>query len=336
MHAGKRYTTLEVLMWTRRNIYKLVFMGIVPVLFYYAWDVRWIALPWTVIALLGTATAFIIGFRNSQTYSRTWEARQIWGSILNLSRAWGVIARDFINNKELSQLLVYRHLAWLTALRYSMREVRGWETMNQAHNLEWQQKIFSVPEYESPLEDELEKFIEESELKYILKTRNKATQLLSLQSEEVKRLYESGELDNYRFLEMQAMIKDLYDVQGKTERIKNFPYPRQFATVNKFLVEIFNFLLPFCMLTEFDRLNDSVSGIMKGQMVLLVIPFSVLISWVFTSLDQVGESTENPFEGSANDVPISQICRVIEIDMREMLGEKNLPNPLVPKNHIVL
>jgi putative membrane protein len=75
---------------------------------------------------------------------------------------------------------------------------------------------------------------------------------------------------------------------------------------------------------------------MNGNMIWLVIPFSVLISWLYTSLEKVGESTESPFEGSANDVPISQICRTAEIDLREMLGETHLPPSLQPKNNIVL
>jgi len=75
---------------------------------------------------------------------------------------------------------------------------------------------------------------------------------------------------------------------------------------------------------------------LKGYMGWFVIPFSVLISWVYTSLDQVGESTENPFEGSPNDVPISQMSRTVEIDIREMLGETDLPPVLQPKNNIIL
>jgi putative membrane protein len=71
-------------------------------------------------------------------------------------------------------------------------------------------------------------------------------------------------------------------------------------------------------------------------MVWFVIPFSVMISWIYTSLDQVGESTENPFEGNANDVPISQMSRVVEIDIREMLGETRLPPALQPQNNIIL
>jgi putative membrane protein len=94
--------------------------------------------------------------------------------------------------------------------------------------------------------------------------------------------------------------------------------------------------LPFALLGEFNNFNDNIAGILNGHMVWFVIPFSVLISWIYTSLEQVGESTENPFEGSANDIPISQMSRAVEIDIREMLGETNTLPALQPQNNIVL
>jgi ion channel-forming bestrophin family protein len=335
MHSGRSYKFSEFLLWTRRNIYILLIISTLPVIVYQLAGIKWIALPWTVVALLGTATAFIVGFKNTQTYNRTWEARQIWGAILNSSRAWGTMSRDFISNKEKSKELVYRHFAWLTALRYAMRDSRAWETTSKAYNEEYK-AYYSIPEKETSLENELKKYLSEDELKYILTTKNKAAQLLSLQSKATKQLFDNNEIEDYRFVEMQKAIKDLFDQQGRSERIKNFPYPRQFATINSFFIKLFCLLLPFGMLKEFDKLNDGIDGFMKGNMVWLVIPFSVLLSWVYTSLEQVGESTENPFEGSANDVPISQMSRTIEIDMREMLGETDLPPALQPKNNIIL
>ncbi len=334
MHAGKSYTFKEFLLWTRRNIYITLFISIIPVILYQVLELKFISLPWTVVGLLGTATAFLVGFKNTQTYNRTWEARQIWGSILNSSRFFGVMSRDFLNNPEKTKELVYRHFAWLTALRYAMRESKAWENNNVA-NIEFK-KYFTIPEQDSKLEDELAKYISADELKYVLSTKNKAVQLMSLQSKTIKQLFINKEIDSYQFVEMEKMIQDFYNNQGKSERIKNFPYPRQFATINSFFVKLFCILLPFGMLKEFDKLNDRMTGILEGNMVWLVIPFSVLISWVYTSLEQVGESTENPFEGSANDVPISQMSRTIEIDMREMLGETDLPPALQPKNNIIL
>ena len=335
MHSGKSYKLSEFLLWTRRNIYITLIIGIVPVVLYQVFDLKFIAIPWTVVALLGTATAFIVGFKNTQTYNRTWEARQIWGAILNSSRAFGTMSRDFLDNPEKTKELVYRHFAWLTALRYAMRDSRAWETTSKAYNSEYK-AFYDIPEKETTLEIELAKYISADELKYILTTKNKAVQLMSLQSKTIKQLFANKEIDSYQFVEMQKAIKDFYDQQGRSERIKNFPYPRQFATINSFFIKLFCILLPFGMLKEFDKINESMNGMMKGNMVWLVIPFSVLISWVYTSLEQVGESTENPFEGSANDVPISQMSRTIEIDMREMLGETDLPPALQPKNNIIL
>jgi putative membrane protein len=189
---------------------------------------------------------------------------------------------------------------------------------------------------ETGLETELAKYLPDSEQKQILAASSKATQIMSLQSAALKRLFAAEAIGVSQLLDMQRSIKDLLVQQGRCERIKDFPYPRQYATVNSFFIKLFCLLLPFGLLREFDMLNDSVEGVLEGNMVWLVIPFSVLISRMYTSLERVGESTENPFEGSANDVPISQLCRTAEIDLREMLGEADLPPPLEPRNSIVL
>ena len=80
MHTGKRYKISEFLFWTRRSLGRLVFLGVAPTILFQVFDVKWLVVPWSVVALLGTATAFIVGFKNLQTYNRTWEARQIWGA----------------------------------------------------------------------------------------------------------------------------------------------------------------------------------------------------------------------------------------------------------------
>jgi ion channel-forming bestrophin family protein len=335
MHTGKSYKLLEFLVWTRRHIYRLILLGIIPVMLYQVVGLKWLSIPWTVVALLGTATAFIVGFKNTQTYSRTWEARQIWAEIVSNSRAWGIISRDFFNNPAKSRLLIYRHLAWLTAVRHQMREKRDWENIQKRYNVEYQ-KYYRIPEKEISLETELSKYLSSEELNYILSTKNKATQIIALQSKTLKELYTTQEIVVLQLVEMQRTLKEFQIQQGRSERIKNFPYPRQFATINSMFTKLFTFLLPFGMLNEFDKLNERVDGIMQGNMTWLVIPFSVLISWVFISLEQVGESTENPFEGNPNDVPITQLCRSLEVDLLEMLGETDLPPSLEPENNIVL
>jgi len=335
MYVGKAYKLSEFLFWTRKSIYKLIFLGAIPVVLYEAFDLEWLAIPWTVVALLGTATAFIVGFKNTQTYNRTAEAGHIWTSIINSSRSWGLIARDFINEPEKTKKLLYRHLAWLTILRFQLREKRVWESTDQSHNAEYQ-KYYTIPEHECELEVELQKYLSSADLEYILSKKNRGAQLMSLQSRLIKELYDQEKILLLQFTEIHKGIREFLALQGRCEGIKDSPYPRQYAIINTFLVKVFCFILPFGMLRELDKANELVMGFMHGHMVWLTVPFSVLISWMYTSLGQVGESTENPFEGSANDVPISFFCEMIEIDIREMLDETQVPVLTQPRHDILL
>ena len=335
MHTGRSYKLSEFLFWTRRNIFFLLFMGIIPPVLYEVFDLTWIAIPFTIIALIGTATAFLITFRNQETYSRASEAREIWGATISASRSWAMTCRDYLHHEAVIRDFINRHLAWLTALRYQLRTHRDWENVNKNYNKEYK-RYYSVPEIVVPLEEELKKYLTGAELNSIQSANNKATQILSLQGSALKKLRQEDNIEEFRFLAMHDKLKDFSDHQGRSERIKNFPYPRQYATVNNLFVKLFCILLPFGLLEEFDKLNNGVTGILQGQMTWFVVPFSVLISWVFTSLEQVGESTENPFEGSANDVPISQMSRSAEIDIRQMLGETDLPSPFPMTNNIIL
>jgi putative membrane protein len=249
---------------------------------------------------------------------------------------WGTISRDFPTNPRSTKSLIYRHLAWLTVLRYELRSRRIWESVTGSANVEYRDKSYSVPETESGLEVELAKYLPDYELEQLAATKNKATRLINAQSMTIKDLFASQELAAPYHTEMQKTLKDLLDQQSKAERIKNFPYPRQYATINTIFVWCFAALLPFCLVREFDRLNDGIFNLLAGQMAWLAIPFSALVSWMYVSLDQVGESTENPFEGGANDVPMSQMSRLVEVELREMLGESDLPLLLHPKNDIIL
>lgn len=327
MYTGKHFSLKEFLMWTRRDIYILIIIAVIPTIFFRVFNCAWLTIPWVPVALVGTAAAFIVGFKNTQTYNRLWEARQIWGAIVNTSRSFGMLVKDNVQTeKNIHQQIIYRHCAWLTALRFQLREKRAWENMDQAQNKEYSKLYNRVPEWETKLEDELAKYLSPEELQYILAKKNRATQLISLQSKHLQQLKEEGKIDTLLFVEMENLLVNLYEQQGKCERIKNFPYPRQFASINLFFVWLLVLLLPFGMLGEFKKMGDNF--------IWLNIPFSVIVSWVFVSMERVGEATENPFEGNANDVPISTMSRTIEIDLRDMLDEDNLPGPLPAVHNI--
>lgn len=338
MNTNSHYKLQHFIPWTRAKIYKMLVLSIIPTLAFYFLGLNWLAIPWVPIALLGTATAFISGFKNTQTYNRTWEARQIYGAIINSSRAFGMMVKDFVRNNdnvkesELHTEIIYRHFAWLTALRFQLRETKSWENVKVRSYYKEYLKYYKVPEWESDLSDELQPFLPEKELGYILSTKNRATQILATQSEQLRKLNEEGLISDYNYVALENQLKDLYDQQGKCERIKNFPYPRQFTSINLYFTNMLCFLLPFGFLGEFSKMTEKFGE----HIIWLTIPFTVLVGWVFLVLEQIGESTENPFEGNPNDVPITQITINIEIDLREMLGETDLPPALQPVNNILM
>ena len=159
-----------------------------------------------------------------------------------------------------------------------------------------------------------------------MKKSNKQTALLYQQSHHLKKLKEQGIIWEFSFLELEAILQELFTLQGQSERIKNFPYPRQFATLNHFFMWIFVLLLPLALVPQFAEIGDSIKEahpIIGDLFIWFCIPFYVIVAWVFHTMERIGRTGENPFEGTANDVPISTIARGIEIDLRQNLGESN-------------
>ncbi|KVV39207.1 multidrug transporter [Burkholderia ubonensis] len=336
MHLGKSYTLPEFVYWSRRQLYALLACGSLPIVLYRFLGLEWPSIPLSIVVLLGTATSFIVGFKNVQTYNRAADAQQIWTDILNGSRFLGVMSRDFPADPAVGRAIVFRHCAWLTALRYQLRSPKIWESSGNASNAEYRHKHYRVPEWETSLEQALERYLPQAEIESLLAAENKTMRLLASQSATIKRFLEIDKIDEIFYMEFERSIKGFFEQQGRAERIKDYPYPRQYAVINKLFVRSFCLLLPFGIFTEFEKLDGSVSGFMHNNMYWLVVPFSAMISWMYLVLEQVGESTENPFEGSANDVPITRICQQIERELLDMIGETSNVYEPVDENCIVL
>jgi ion channel-forming bestrophin family protein len=329
MFVKKRYPLLMTLNWSRKGLILGACISLVVVSLHDLLHWKWLALPWQPISLIGIALAFYLGFKNNSSYDRTWEARKIWGGIVNYSRSFSAMIMGYVSNLHAThphseekiykeqQTLIHRHIAWLTALRFQLRTPRSWEHNDQRvreHVLN-----FHSPDKQSDIEAELEKLLGNHDYNWLMGKSNRAAQLLLLQTQSLARLRTEGLIDDFRHTELQSMITNLYEEQGKCERIKNFPFPRQYATVTYFFVMLFAILMPFGIINFFDEMGPGF--------VWLTVPFSAMLTWVFVIMEMIGDFSENPFEGTYNDVPITSIARTIEIDMREMLGEKEIPKP---------
>ncbi|HRK27053.1 MAG TPA: bestrophin family ion channel [Chitinophagales bacterium] len=284
---------------------------------------------WQPISVLGIAVAFYLGFKNNASYDRTWEARKIWGGIVNNSRSFGAAVSSFIqgeNSNALKKELIHRHIAWLTALRFQLRLAREWEHTNYRINSKYSPNISEL--YFHDLEEEVKGVLCEEEFDLYKGKTNMAAQIMHKQAIRLQELKDQGYFDDFRHIAFHNLITEFYADQGRSERIKNFPFPRQYASVAVWMTMIFAILTPFGLLNVFHDL--------ESHTVWLAVPFSALLIWVFFLMEMIGDFSENPFEGTYNDVPITAIARSIEIDLREMLGETDIPKPLTAENGFLM
>jgi putative membrane protein len=329
----KRYFSWQILYFISwRMILWSLFTGLLALSTYLFLGWKWVAIPWLPVSLIGTAVAFYVGFKNNQSYDRVWEARKVWGSIVNLSRSFGAASRAFTahaRTKGISQaeidkevrILVLRHIAWLHAVKHAMRARTLWE-----HDLpasERQRKFFAKRIDFSSFDADGSSCLSAEELQYIKQKKNAATHLLDKQSQHIAELRSRKFIDQLDQVELQKLITDMYAEQGASERIKNTPLPRQYSTSSHIFILIFTYLLPFAMLNEFEKLDG-------GDLIWLMLPFNLIVSWVFSLMEYTGDYSENPFEGLLNDVPIYSIVRNIEIDLKEMIGDPNVPERMKP------
>ncbi|MBT8315684.1 MAG: hypothetical protein KJP26_14600 [Maribacter sp.] len=349
MYTGKVYRILDMAKWTRFETLWFIFIIVLWVSVYYFLDMDWFKIPWTPLALIGTAVAFVIGFQNNAVYGRIWEARKIWGGIVNTSRTFGVFVQDMLTEEHTNEsvsrediqeevkVLTYRHIAWMTALRHAMRIQKKWETTSKHKtNTEWG---IGPPEKKVSLAKDLESYLSESDLDYVMSKDNHQTALLYLQSHHMRYLKDRGIVWEFSFLELEGLIKELFTLQGQSERIKNFPYPRQYATLNHYFMWLLLLLLPLAIVPKFLEIGQGIADnypLLGDLFIWFSVPIYIIVAWIFHTMERIGRTGENPFEGTANDVPISTISRGIEIDLRQNLGEDNKDIPAqFPADHEV-
>jgi putative membrane protein len=256
--------------------------------------------PFTLISL---ALGVFLGFRNNTSYDRFWEGRKLWGRLVNDARSFARMTLhvihaeattaaqlDHTQTAELQRDLVYRVIAYVHALRMHLR--------NELEDL-------------SPLA----KLLPREELAALPAQRNiplAILQSLSAKIAQARRFAVLHHRDTHLF---ENMISDLCDVQGGCERIKNTPIPWSYTVLMHSIVAVYCFALPFGLISTTKLATPLVVA---------------LIAYAFLGLDAVGDELEEPFGSDYNDLPLSTLSRMIEVNLRQQLGETDLPPLLVP------
>jgi putative membrane protein len=233
----------------------------------------------------------------------------------------------------LVKTMFYRHFAWLTALRFFLREPKTWENTYEAGNAKYLAAL-PTPESKSDVKTELALYLPEAELQKVLAHRgDKEGFILQAQYRDIGALYARNVIDTNVFISLTNAIDDIMRLQGAVKRIKSYPYARNYYSIAIVLVHAFVAIVPFGLYPYALDLGRS-AGIEQWT-AWLNVPFSVFVGWIFVTLEKVGENSSNPFEGGPNDVPISFLSRRIEIEMRTMLGEDHGLKPVEAKYNIM-
>ena len=285
-----------------KRVLMLTLVSVIVSLAYYYYGNKEIAIDSLPASILGVALAFLIGFRVNAAYERWWEARKLWGAIVNDSRSISRQALTFFsmkhsgsgNENDLTiekRKFLYRQIAFVYALKNHLRK----------------QDVLA----------EIKPFVGEDEFHALQDQQNIPVALLQLHARHLEDLLDEGYIEDFRHMQIDVRLSALTDSMGGCERIKNTIFPRQYSYYTTYFVAIYCYLLPFIFI---------------GKSGWFTIPFTILIGFIFFALDSIARGIENPFENSFNDIPMTAICRSIEINIRQMLAEKELPKPVEPVN----
>lgn len=254
-----------------------------------------LAVPSLPLGVIGSALSIFLGFRNSSAYDRWWEARSLWGALVNNSRSFARQVMTLIDHpddrndvRELQRRLVVMQIAYVHALRCHLR----------------QQLPFG----------ELRRWLDAPTVAYLRGQVNVPAALLALIGDGLREAHARHWMDSMRWSALDRTLSEITNVQGACERIKNTPMPKQYDYFPRVLVTFFCMLLPF--------------GLVEGLGLLTPVA-STCLSLIFITLDRIGREIEQPFENTVHDTPMTSLSRTIEINLRQVLGEQP-PRELSP------
>jgi ion channel-forming bestrophin family protein len=256
---------------------------------------KWVALPHIPLSILGVAMGVILSFRNTSTYQRWWEARTLWGSMVNYSRTLArqtvtmtlPAGRDAADEEHLGQVrrrIVYYQIAYVHALRRHLRDEEPWE--------------------------DLTPFLDRREIASLFYEQNVPMEIQRRIGRLLAEAFERGWLDSIRWSSIDNSLTALANAQGGAERIKATPFPLQYDYLQQTFVRVYCLLLPLGMVANLGILTPVGSS---------------LIGFFLMLLDKIGRDLEEPFGNTIHDVPLTSICRTIEVNLRQQLEEADLP-----------
>ena len=272
--------------------YEILFVMIIAVLVHFLtakFENLIPVMPITIPAFIGTAISVLLSFKLNQSYDRWWEARKIWGSIVNDSRSLVLQMQSFVSKESQKEIkeIAFRHIAWCYSLGQNLRGL-------------------------DPVEN-LEDFITKEDITEIKKQSNKPLALLQLNTLQIAALREKKSLEIFSHVQLNNTLVNFSNYMGMAERIKSTIFPITYRIFLHFFIYIF-------IVTLSIALRDIES--------YFEIPLLLVISTTFFLLEKSATHLQDPFRNRPTDTAVTAIARTIEINIKDLLKETEIPQPL--------
>lgn len=250
-------------------------------------------MPPTIPGFIGTAISVLLSFKMSQSYDRWWEARKVWGAIVNDSRSLVLQLQTLgaDGNEATIQRIAHRQIAWCYCLGQTLRGL--------------------------PATENLADLLSPADLEELAEHSNKPLGLLSMHCRDVKDLRQQGHLELFAQIQIDNTLVRLCDAQGRAERIKSTIFP---VTYRVFLHGTI-YLFVVCL---------SLS--LKDLPFRFELPLLLSISTFFFLLEKSATYLQDPFQNRPTDTAVTAIARTIEINLRQLLKELEVPKPWPPQS----
>lgn len=238
---------------------------------------------------MGTALSIILSFKIGQSYDRWWEARKIWGAIVNDSRSWVLQLQAMLPGQPvLVRQLAYRQMGWCWALSRALRKQDS--------------------------KAELQAFLEMAEADRVHRQSNVPLAILQLQIETLRSLRQNEQLEVFEHMQLDDTLVRLCASMGKAERIKGTVFP----TTYRLLLHVVLYCFAVCLILALSTTIPIYWG----------FPLIITIVTAFLLLERTAYYLQDPFENRPTDTAMSAIARTIEINLKELLGEEEIPEPV--------
>jgi putative membrane protein len=247
-----------------------------------------VSIPLTVPTILGTIISLLLAFRSNQAYDRWWEARILWGAIVNDCRTFARQVLTFVDSshdgdqkRALKERIIRRQMAWCYSLSCHLRGQNANEN--------------------------LEAYLTDDDVKNLKKMDNVPLAINELQGHDLRTLYRLGWINEYQQVAMDNTLTNFMNSMGGCERIKNTVFPVTYSVYIHWLVMFFVLLLPFSLMEFF--------GIFQ-------VPLVIAISSAFFLIEKMAIHLQDPFENKPTDTPTTTISRTIENNLKQMMKDE--------------